>query len=31
MSYENNWIREGRFLEIEDVKEFLKGDNYYQT
>jgi hypothetical protein len=26
MSYENNWIREGRFLEIEDVKEFLKGD-----
>lgn len=25
-NYENNWIREGRFKEIENVKDFLDGD-----
>jgi len=24
--YGNNWIREGRFKEIEDIKEFLEVD-----
>jgi hypothetical protein len=24
--YENNWIREGRFKEIQNIKEFLEGD-----
>jgi hypothetical protein len=26
MSYNNNWIREGRFKEIENVEEFIQGD-----
>jgi hypothetical protein len=26
MSYENNWIRKGRFKEIEDVQKFVDGD-----
>ena len=26
MSYENNWIREGKFREIEDVKDFIESD-----
>lgn len=26
MSYENNWIREGRFKEIPDVKDFINND-----
>lgn len=26
MSYENNWVREGRFKEIVDVKDFIKHD-----
>jgi hypothetical protein len=26
MSYENNWVREGKFKEIDNVDEFLEGD-----
>jgi hypothetical protein len=26
MSYNNNWVREGRFKEIENVEEFIQGD-----
>jgi hypothetical protein len=26
MSYNNKWIREGRFKEIENVKEFIQVD-----
>ena len=28
LSYENNWIREGKFKEIENVKEFIEGDKF---
>ena len=28
MSYENNWIREGKFKEIEDVKDFIETDKF---
>ena len=28
MSYENNWIREGRFQEVEDIKNMLENDKY---
>ena len=28
MSYENNWVREGRFKEIDNVDEFLEGDKF---
>jgi hypothetical protein len=28
MSYENNWISEGKFKEIENVDEFLEGDKF---
>lgn len=27
MSYENNWVREGRFKEIENVKDIIENDN----
>jgi hypothetical protein len=27
-SYENNWIREGKFQEINDVKDFLLNDKF---
>jgi hypothetical protein len=26
MGYINNWIREGKFKEIENVKDFIEGD-----
>jgi hypothetical protein len=28
MSYENNWVREGKFKEIDNVGEFLEGDKF---
>jgi hypothetical protein len=28
LSFENNWIREGKFKEIENVKEFIEGDKF---
>ena len=28
MSYENNWVREGKFKEIDNVDEFLEGDKF---
>lgn len=28
MGYENNWVREGRFKEIDNVDEFLEGDKF---
>ena len=26
LSYENNWVREGRFKEIDDVNDFIEND-----
>lgn len=31
MTYKNNWIREREFQEIENVKEFLEGDNLLEN
>ena len=28
MSYDNNWIRGGQFIEVEDVKNMLENDKY---
>ena len=28
MSSENNWVREGKFKEIDNVDEFLEGDKF---
>jgi hypothetical protein len=28
VSYENNWIREGKFKEIDNVRYFIENDKY---
>lgn len=28
MSYKNNWIREGRFKEIDNIKDMLENDKF---